>query len=469
MGYPTDERGRRAPTPSALASLTPIPDGFRLLPDPLHGQPLLRIPARPADVRVLLERSYESAQADEPTQDYLAVRCEARRVSFAVTDGVGSSFLGDVAAQILAIQLADWFAGSPGGDEVTSTVDRYLHQLSKDVAERVANWPLAESVPALIRAALDQQRSYGSEAMFVAGTVDLSGRRDATATVAWLGDTRLRVITRDGQALDHSGQTSERWSSRLGPRGAVQSRTWHVADLARVVACTDGVISVLDAAIELSDAALQEEFQRQARRPGNDDMALVDIGLAPRAMPPGDAPNPTLWRRLTEEPQRRHARSTPAGSALRRFIRAVGPVASAEVPASMVPGTVPTNNATPASTRPDRLPAAQAEPATVSSSTVDPAAPAGLAPPGPIGWRRVERGRELHWPPVSGADLYAVELCREKSFAEPMLYSVKGLTFAVPPMGAPLFGRVRSVAGGEPGPWGPTYDLTERPTEPGAS
>ena len=48
----------------------------------------------------------------------------------------------------------------------------------------------------------------------------------------------------------------------------------------------------------------------------------------------------------------------------------------------------------------------------------------------------------------------------------PLLYSVPGLTFAVPPMGPPLFGRVRSMAGGEPGPWGPVYDLTERPTEP---
>ena len=417
----------------------------------------------------MLERSYESARAGEPTQDYLAVRCDGRRLSFAVTDGVGSSFLGDVAAQILAIQLADWFAAAPGGDQVAWALDQYLRDLSNEVAERVANWPIAESVPALIRASLDLQRSYGSEAMFVAGTVDLSGRRDATASVAWLGDARLRVITRDGQLSDHSGRTKDRWSSRLGPRGEVQTRAWQVADVARLVACTDGVISLLDSAIELSDAALQQVVSQQARRPGNDDMALVDIGLAPRAMPPGDAPNPTLWRRLTEEPQRRHARSTPAGSALRRFIRAVGPIASQEV--SPAPATVPANLSTPDPTATDRSAAARADSmgsgAPASASTVESSAPTGIAPPDPIGWRRVERGRELTWSPVPGADSYAVELCREKSFAEPMLYSVKGLTFAVPPMGAPLFSRVRSVASSEPGPWGPVYDLSERPTEPG--
>src|SRR4030095_13070921 len=105
---------------------------------------------------------------------------------------------------------------------------------------------------------------------------------------------------------------------------------------------------------------------------------------------------------------------------------------------------------------------------TANSVAVSSTAPAGVEPPGPIAWRRVDRGRELHWAPVSGADSYAIQLCREKTFAQPLLYSVPGLTFAVPPMGAPLFGRVRSMAGGEPGPWGPVYDLTERPTEPSA-
>ncbi len=467
MGHPTDERGRRAPTPSALSSLPPLPDGFRVLPDPLHGQPLLRIPARPADVRIALDRSLESAQSGEPSQDYLAVRCD-RRLTFAVTDGVGSSFLGDIAAQILAIQLAEWLATAPIGDYVATTLERYLSELSTDVAERVANWPIPESVPTLIRAALDQQRAYGSEAMFVGGTVDLSGRRDATVTVVWLGDTRLRVLMRDGRTFDHSGRTSDRWSSRLGPRGQVQSQTWPVGDVARIVACTDGLLPALDATVSLADAALREVLHEQARRAGNDDLALVDIGLAPQAMPAGEAANPTLWRRLTEEPQRRHARSTPTGSALRRIIRAVGPIPSSVSPAS--PPASPVQLAVPANDAPPRRDPSAADPERpAASSTVDSPAAPGVEPPGPIGWRRVELGRELHWSPVPGADSYAIQLCQEKTFAQPLLYSVPGLTFAVPPLGPPLFGRVRSLAGGEPGPWGPVYDLTERPTEPSAS
>src|SRR6185369_16746645 len=128
-----DERGRRAPTPAALASLSAVPEGYRVLPDPLHGQPLLRVPARPCDVRVLLDRSFESAQAGEPTQDYLAVRRDPRRLTFAVTDGVGSSFLGDVAAQILAAHLTDWLAPPRPAADLAAALTAFLHGLSHQV------------------------------------------------------------------------------------------------------------------------------------------------------------------------------------------------------------------------------------------------------------------------------------------------------------------------------------------------
>src|SRR5690242_11324291 len=228
-----DERGRRAPTPAALAALRDVPGGFRILPDPLYGQPLTRVPAdRGVEMRILLDRSFESARANEPTQDYLAVRGDQRRLTFAVTDGVGSSFLGDVAAQILAAHLTDWLARA--SDPFDAALEVFLRELSREVVDRVASWPLPESVSGLVRSALDQQRAYGSEAMFACGSVDLVGGRDASVTVAWLGDTRVRIIMRDGRHITHSGQTTDRWSSRLGPRGRVHSHTWPLAEVARV-------------------------------------------------------------------------------------------------------------------------------------------------------------------------------------------------------------------------------------------
>jgi serine/threonine protein phosphatase PrpC len=472
MGHHADERGRHAPTPAALRSLGSVPDGFRILPDPLYGQPLMRLPALPVEVRLLLDRSRESALAGEPTQDYLVVRADPRRLSFAVTDGVGSSFLGDVAAQILAARLADWLASvasSLAGTTFDLALTTFLRGLSRQVQEQVATWALPASLSGLVRAALDQQRAYGSEAMFACGFVDLTGGRDATVTVSWLGDARVRVILRDGRQFDHSGQTADRWSSRLGPRGTPSSRSWPLAQVARVIACTDGLLPELDATVRLPDVELSSRLHTQARRPGNDDMALIDIGLTPRDMPAaeaGDSPS-TLWRRLTEEPQGRHARTTPAGVALRRLMRAVGPGASGPSPApgpssppTPGPSSAPRHSAG-AEPTPAGVAARARPPAAVDLSTKDQGDRAGLAaPPSGVRWRRNERGWELAWSPVPGADSYALQVCREPSFAEPLLYAVRGIGFVVPPIPGPVFVRLRSVVGGEPGPWGGTLDVS---------
>ncbi len=447
MAVHPDERGRRAPTPTALASLDTVPDGYRILPDPLLGQPLIRVPVRSADVRLLLDRSRESAQAGEPSQDYLALRCDQQQLSFAVTDGVGSSFLGDVAAQILAAQLADWLAvagAAHTSDPFDVALTEFLHRLSREVGDRVARWPIPESVSGLVRAALNQQRTYGSEAMLACGVVDLAGGRAAMATVAWLGDTHLRLIMRDGQQANHSGQTTHRWSSRLGPRGEVHVRTWPVAEIARVIACTDGLLPELDATVLLPDDQLDARLRALAQRPGNDDIALVDIGLTPHAMPPAEtAAGSALWRRLTDEPTGRHARTTPAGSALRRLMRAVAP-AAASAP----------------------QPAAVREPAAVKEPIME-NRPAPVEPPADVRCRHSERGREVSWSAVADADAYAVQVCREPSFTEPLLYTVRGLSFAVPPLPGPLFLRLRCLVAGEPGPWGGVYALSAPRTSEG--
>jgi hypothetical protein len=426
-----EERGRRSPTPAALSSLGPVVQGLRVLPDPLHGQALMRVPADPAQVRVLLDRSRESALAGEPSQDYLAVRSDRQRLSFAVTDGVGSSFLGDVAAQILAAHVAEWLAPQPltDSERLNSALTRYLHDLSDEMAERVAAWPLPASLSAIVRAALDQQRAYGSEAMVACGVVDISGRRDATVAVAWLGDARVRVVFRDGTHTDHYGQTSDRWSSRLGPRGEIGCQVWPARQVARIIACTDGLLPELESTMELADDELRSRLEELARRPGNDDMALVDVGLSARSIPAavgraGGDPR---------EPAARHARPAAPESTLRRLIRAVSS------PAPPAPALA---EAPPA----PALPAAPPTPDVPEAS---------IAPPGDV--QAVDG--ELTWSPVAGAHSYAVQICGEPSFTAAVLYAVRGTTFAVPPVGSPVFVRVRSIVDGVPGPWGSSCQL----------
>jgi hypothetical protein len=64
---------------------------------------------------------------------------------------------------------------------------------------------------------------------------------------------------------------------------------------------------------------------------------------------------------------------------------------------------------------------------------------------------------------VAGADAYAVEVGREPTFAEALLYTVRGVSFGLPPMPDPVFVRLRCVVKGEPGPWGEAHDLSTPP------
>jgi hypothetical protein len=68
---------------------------------------------------------------------------------------------------------------------------------------------------------------------------------------------------------------------------------------------------------------------------------------------------------------------------------------------------------------------------------------------------------------VPAAQSYAVQVCLEPTFADPLLYAVRSLTFAVPPMPGRVYVRLRSVAGEGSGPWSGVYDLAGPPARSG--
>src|SRR5262245_26900784 len=60
--------------------------------------------------RLAYARAEESRNAQQPGQDYVAYKRVPSGVTFALCDGVGESFVGNVAAQLLGDDLVGWLA-----------------------------------------------------------------------------------------------------------------------------------------------------------------------------------------------------------------------------------------------------------------------------------------------------------------------------------------------------------------------
>jgi hypothetical protein len=260
----------------------------RLELDPRRRHPVTRVDAAPGIARVLLDRAAASVEEDEPSQDFVALAHAPSQLCFALTDGVGSSFAGDLAARFLAQRLVDWLCALeavPAAARLAADLAEHLHGLSTEAHELVARHEFEQEIAPYMVDVVERQRAYGSEAMFVCGRIDWPGHGAQRVGVAWLGDAQLRVYRRGAVPEDLRGRTADRWSTRAGVRGQISARDWPVAEVERVLACSDGLLHELDAAAMLSDAALDARLVAASADQNSDDMALVDVALTAGAMP----------------------------------------------------------------------------------------------------------------------------------------------------------------------------------------
>ena len=381
-------------------STPPASSGDRIELDPARRNPLTRVPLERGVLRMLLDRSKESADRGEPSQDYVVVERAPRVLCFAVTDGVGSSFLGDLAARILASWTAGWLAALgelPKENELASRLGKALGDMAVRADEFIADYPLPDDVQPFMREPLERQRAYGSEAMLVCGRIEWPHGGPARVGVAWLGDAHLRVLLANATTEDFSGRTSERWSTKRGPRGAVKARVWTDDEVERVIACSDGLLAELDATVALGDAQLDERLQAAAIAGLSDDIALVDVAVVAGAMPSPDS-----------------SRSLPP--------------------------QIPRNDATPPET---------------GRAIPSPA----LGAPSAIMYGR---DASVSWSAVDAAQQYEVQLSENVGFREPIIYHAAAPALTLPPGSERMRVRVRALAGDGAGAWSDVLEPRNR-------
>lgn len=259
-----------------------------------------------AYVRYAYARSSESMNAQTDGQDYLCFKHNDQRLVFVVCDGVGSSFCGNLAARILGDNLLDWLWALDieylGGEAaLVESATAYLNnKLQKQAQMEVEEYeiPGAEQMNALILQALNAQRAYGSEAIFVAGRIDHPGPMmiDGLASFIWMGDSQLHLYDKDNVEidLDTTWTSGNRFSTVQGTKGMMSGWMQPWTKISRVTAFSDGLTAHIDGVAGYSDTKLDREIHAGARLATSDDVSFIDIVLrnpSYEGYPPDEIPD----------------------------------------------------------------------------------------------------------------------------------------------------------------------------------
>jgi hypothetical protein len=365
--------------------------------------PLTRQTVPPGLLRFMFDRSRDSHENAEPSQDFLAFRYGAGRLGFVICDGVGGSFLGNLAARLLGEHLVEWLWNTDlsASDRVFEhDLSAFLKELVVPASELIARYRLGDSLSPIVRDVLEEQRAHGSEAMFACGRIDWpSEGYSGQIRLALLGDAQLRILRAAGDRLVITGSQSERWSTHTGLRGRIQTWLAKPNEVRRVMGYSDGFLSVAEDAELLSDEELERRLLQLANRPDSDDLSLIDVAISPEFLP---------------------------------NTRGIGS-SSVSLP--------PLQSNNPKSSPPD---------------LAWPPPKSKLAPPQLVKAQRGARGSmSLEWEPVHGAHGYSIQLaCVPEGFDSPLEYALEDTCFTMPPATAKTwYVRLRSRSDKERSPW----------------
>ncbi len=248
--------------------------------------------------RFAYARAKEIQEADDSGQDYLTVLNLKTVLVFALCDGVSQSFMGDLAARYLGDALVEWLKDpsriTTSHKSIRDALDAHLRELTKAATEEVQRYPLPQNIPPMLREVLEQKRKIGSQTTFVCGRIDLPCQEfpNGHLVLAWMGDSRLRVWSKDGTALSLNGnfETAQRWSSNRGPLNGQPNV--YVSSLeptiGRIMAYTDGLSALDDWQESPSNTTVDKLIADAELTPQNDDITFFEIRVGE---------SPTEWSR----------------------------------------------------------------------------------------------------------------------------------------------------------------------------
>ncbi len=246
------------------------------------------------DLCYMYRRSSESRGHNAPGQDYLTFDSTENGLAFVVCDGVGQSFCGDLAAKFLGDVLVQRSASIyeeilRNGDNQQANMTSLLNELQEAGQQCVQSFSLPDDMPPMVRQALEGQREYGSETMFVYGYLEhaeANPEREPQLWLFWLGDAEVQLYSPEGEPIpiaEANWTAQERWSTTRGIRGSDQVHMWQwpADEIGRILVYSDGLAGLADRLYELVEQPheLEAQIDQASQAPKSDDISFMDIAL----------------------------------------------------------------------------------------------------------------------------------------------------------------------------------------------
>lgn len=269
---------------------------------------LTQITRGPFFLRYASYRKGEDAKLGLRSEDYIVSELTPGYAIFALCDGVGSSYYGNIGSQFLGETLLNWLGNLSAPKDSESpgdkNADRWLEELTADLkteldskiefATRVIQNRNTTNQNELVRLAEKTQlEDFGTQSNFAGGVIWPKSHsfQNGLILLFWLGNARLRIFKESNENRfeeltdltkwgEDPSQLKEVWSSKEGVVGNVYSYLTDFSKITSIIAYSDGMEGVEKEIKPHIDGAFLETLVRQAQSVKDDDVSYLEIFLA---------------------------------------------------------------------------------------------------------------------------------------------------------------------------------------------
>jgi hypothetical protein len=259
--------------------------------DPFSETPMTAMRREEFAIRYLYSRSSESQSANVTGQDTIRFRYSDNKIVFAVCDGVGQSFNGHLASQIIGDHLVKWLWDLPTETLLNARafpiqIREYLNSLTKYATGVVNSYSIPQDMSKVVINVLEEMRSLGSETTFVCGCIALpSGKLpEGGVAISWLGDTVFRMWDKSGHLINMKTDfiTGQHWSTQKGLQGK-KPYTWvsnSLKNIGRLTVFSDGLMPIKDLIEQVvDDEIIYDSAQAISKSGAGDDLSYLEVSM----------------------------------------------------------------------------------------------------------------------------------------------------------------------------------------------